>query len=54
MQEGSYKNSARKGTAHENKESFSTKIKVNTCINFVLGRLKNEEIRVLAVSRMSL
>ena len=31
-----------KGTAHENKKPFGTKIKVNTCTNFMLGRLKKK------------
>ena len=32
-----------KGTVHGNKKPFGTKIKVNTCTNFVLGRLKKME-----------
>ena len=31
-----------KGTAHENKKPFGAKIKVTTCTNFVLGRLKKK------------
>ena len=31
-----------KGTAHGNNKSFGTKIKVNTCTNFVLGHLKKK------------
>ena len=38
---GSTKIPLLKGTAHRNKKPFGTKIKVNTCTNFVLGRLKN-------------
>ena len=29
-------------TAHKNNKPFGTKIKVNTCINFVLARLFEE------------
>ena len=32
-----------KGISHWNKKPFDTKIKVNTCTNFVLGRLKKKE-----------
>ena len=31
-----------KGTAHGNKKPFDTKIKVNTCTNFVLGHLNKK------------
>lgn len=46
-----------KGTAHGNLKPFDTKIKINNCTNFVLGRLKYLEdggIGVLAILRMSL
>ena len=33
-----------KGTAHENKKHFNTKLRVNTCRNFLLGRLFEEEL----------
>ena len=43
-----------KDTAHENLKPFGTKIKVNTCTNFVLGRLKKKieksQFRVECVS----
>ena len=32
-----------KGTAHWNLKPFDTKIKVNTCANFVLARLKKKK-----------
>ena len=32
-----------KGTAHRNNKPFGTKIKVNTCTNFVLGHLKKKK-----------
>ena len=32
-----------KGISHGNKKPFGTKIKVNTCTNFVLGRLKKKK-----------
>ena len=36
-----------KGTAHENLKPFGTKIKVSTCTNFVLGRLKKKMMMMM-------